>query len=455
MAKALFGTDGIRGKVNCYPITSELALKLGHSISQILPPSGTSKRPKVLIGRDTRNSGTMLEYAITSGLLAQGIDVYSAGVLPTPATAYLTEYFKCDAGIMVTASHNPYTDNGIKIFGPEGYKINDSQEDQLEQFLLSSEPAQVAKTHTLGSLLPVLDASEKYIDFIKEAISPLSLQGFHVVIDAAHGAASYLAENLFTQLGAQVTLMGAEPNGQNINHEVGSLHPQLAAQKVLQVGADMGICLDGDADRVIFIDHKGQIIDGDQILYFCALSLKKRNLLKGNSLVSTVMSNLGLKHALQKEGIDLIQTPVGDRHVLETMRQGNFNLGGENSGHLIFSDFAKTGDGLLSALKVASFVIEDQKSLHDSTHSMPLFPLELYAVEVSSKPPIEEVEGLWETIQKTQSTLGSNGRVLVRYSGTESKIRVLVEAKEASLVSQESQRIRACLLYTSPSPRDA
>ncbi|MDB4645695.1 phosphoglucosamine mutase, partial [Akkermansiaceae bacterium] len=427
---ALFGTDGIRGVANEYPITPEVAIRIGRAVARVLKAQRPG-RHKVVIGKDTRVSGYMLETALTSGLVSEGARVLLTGPVPTPAVAHLTKSMACDAGIMLTASHNPYADNGIKIFGPDGYKLNDALEEEVEKIILGDQPAPTGVR--LGKAFRIDDATGRYIEFAKSSIGSQNLSGLKVVVDCAHGAGYFVGPLIFEELGAEVIKLGTSPDGYNINEGFGSLHPEKAAERVIAEKADIGICLDGDADRVIFVDGNGDVISGDRVLCLCAKALKGKGKLRGNTLVSTVMSNLGLRDALAADGIDFIATDVGDRHVLERMREGNFNLGGENSGHLIFSDFATTGDGIVSALMVLSFIQDTGKTLAELADCMSEYPQLLVNLPVSEKPPLEEVPAITAAIAAANVAFGENGRTLVRYSGTEKKLRVLVEAKDSAL----------------------
>jgi phosphoglucosamine mutase len=385
----LFGTDGIRGVANEYPITPEVALRIGRAVARVLRAQNKG-RHKVVIGKDTRVSGYMLETALTSGLVSEGARVLLTGPVPTPAVAHLTKSMACDAGIMLTASHNPFADNGIKIFGPDGYKLNDALEEEVEKIILGgaqSPPPDIR----LGKAYRIDDATGRYIEFAKSSIGAKNLKGLKVVVDCAHGAGYFVGPLILEELGAEVIKLGTSPDGYNINEGVGSLHPEKAAELVKKHKADIGVCLDGDADRVIFVDGNGNIISGDRVLCLCAIALKKQNKLRGNTLVTTVMSNLGLRDALAADGIALEQTQVGDRHVLERMRDGGFNFGGENSGHLIFSDFATTGDGIVSALIVLSVIKESGQSLAELADCMSEYPAELVALPVKKKPPLESI----------------------------------------------------------------
>ncbi|YCM43057.1 phosphoglucosamine mutase [Verrucomicrobiaceae bacterium 227] len=436
----LFGTDGIRGVANEYPITPEVALRIGRAVARVLK-ARIPGRHKVVIGKDTRVSGYMLETALTSGLVSEGARVLLTGPVPTPAVAHLTKSMACDAGIMLTASHNPYADNGIKIFGPDGYKLNDALEEEIEAIILDQSPSPAPKDIRLGKAFRINDATGRYIEFAKNSIGGTNLKGLKIVIDCAHGAAYFVGPFIFEELGAEVIKLGTSPDGYNINEGFGSLHPEKAAEAVKTHGAHLGICLDGDADRVIFVDENGEVVSGDRVLCLCAKALKAAGKLRGDTLVSTVMSNLGLRDALAADGIALEQTQVGDRHVLERMREGNFSLGGENSGHLIFSDFATTGDGIVSALMVLSVLKSTGKTLSELANCMTEYPAELVALPVRDKPPLESIPEIQHAMTAAEIALGDEGRILVRYSGTEKKLRVLVEAKDAGLAKLHCQSI--------------
>ena len=438
MKKQLFGTDGIRGKANQWPITPEVGMRIGRAVARVLNAQMPGKH-KVVIGKDTRLSGYMLENAITAGLVSEGARVLLTGPVPTPAIAYLTKSMACDAGVMLTASHNPYTDNGIKIFGPDGYKLNDALEEAVEAIILEerlSDPE-----GELGKAVRIDDATGRYIEFAKASIGARSLKGLKIVIDCANGAGYYVGPLVLEELGAEVITMATAPDGRNINSGVGALYPELAGELVKAHGADLGICLDGDADRVIFVDEKGEQVSGDKILYMCAKALKAQGKLEKDTLVATVMSNLGLHSALAEEGIKVAATGVGDRLVIECMRENGYTLGGENSGHIIFSECATTGDGLMSALKVLEMMLDSGKSLSELASGMEEFPQELHGLDVVEKPAIESVPELAKVISDVEEELGSEGRVLVRYSGTEDKLRVLVEAKCASAAKSSAEKI--------------
>lgn len=442
----LFGTDGIRGVANEYPITSEVALRIARAVVRVLK-TDRAESHQVIIGRDTRISGTMLENAFVSGFISEGAKVILAGAVPTPAVAHLTQSLNCDAGIMLTASHNPYMDNGIKIFGPDGYKLNDDLEEEIEKIILGEAPTPKSDTR-LGHIEMLADATERYVEFSQTSIGSADFSGLKVVIDGAHGAGHLAAPMILEKLGAEVISIGISPDGYNINEGFGSLHPEKAAKLVLSEKADIGICLDGDADRVIFVDGDGEVISGDRVLCLCAIAMKQAGKLTGDTLVSTVMSNLGLRDALAENGITLKTTAVGDRHVLKRMREGEFNLGGENSGHIIFSDFATTGDGIVSALMVLSFIQKSGKSLAELANCMTEYPQLLVNIPVKEKPAISDVPELQKAIDEATDTLGDSGRAFVRYSGTEKKIRVLVEAKDQAVAEAQSAAICAAVTST-------
>lgn len=413
-------------------------MRIGRAVARVLSAQTPGKH-KVVIGKDTRLSGYMLENSITAGLVSEGAQVLLTGPVPTPAIAYLTKSMACDAGVMLTASHNPYMDNGIKIFGPDGYKLSDALEEAVEAIILEEQLSD--PQGELGKALRINDATGRYIEFAKASIGARSLKGLKVVIDCANGAGYYVGPLVLEELGAEVISMATSPDGRNINSGVGALHPELAGELVRVHGADLGICLDGDADRVIFIDEKGAVVSGDKILYMCAKALKAQGKLAKDTLVATVMSNLGLHSALAKEGIKVEVTGVGDRLVIESMREHGYSLGGENSGHIIFAESATTGDGLMSALKVLEMMKKSGQSLSELASGMEEFPQELHGLNVAEKPAIESIPELVNVIRDVEDELGADGRVLVRYSGTENKIRVLVEAKQATAAKSTAERI--------------
>jgi phosphoglucosamine mutase len=442
---SLFGTDGIRGVANVHPMTPELALALGRAVTFV---AGRGKRhaPRVLVGKDTRLSGYMLETAIAAGVTSMGGRVLLCGPVPTPAVAHLTVSMRADAGIVISASHNPYDDNGIKIFGGDGFKLADAVEDEIEA--LVREPSLLGERQTgpaIGRAVKLEDARGRYVAFVKSTFPrDLTLDGMRVVVDAAHGAAYVVAPLVFAELGARVHAIGVRPNGTNINRECGALHPDHAQAEVVRRGAQIGIALDGDADRVIVIDEKGRIVDGDAVMAMCATRMKHGGELRRDTVVATVMSNLGLERALDAQGISLVRTPVGDRYVVEAMRKGGFNLGGEQSGHLIFLDHASTGDGLIAALQVLALVIRTGKPLSElAREAMERVPQVLESVTLPARRPLEEMAALQALVAQARTDLGREGRVLVRWSGTEPKLRVMVEGPDEGRIGTIAQDLLA------------
>ncbi len=430
----LFGTDGIRGQANRYPVNAELAIKLGKALGKRLNAHGYGSA-RAVIGKDTRLSGYMLETAITSGLVSAGCDVFLVGPVPTPAVAHLTRSLAADVGIMLTASHNPYDDNGIKIFNPLGYKLEDEEEDEITRLILETDlNTDAIRSDQLGKAYRLDDARGRYIEFAKSTIGNEKLSGFKVVLDCANGAAYDIGPWIFRELGATIIKTGVSPDGLNINTDCGAMHPEIVAKLVKEQGADIGIALDGDADRVIFADANGMIVDGDRVLAACAIAFKEQGLLANDTLVVTSMSNLGLHEAMRKHGIKVEVTEVGDRYVIDAMRKGGYSLGGEKSGHLIFHKHATTGDGIISALQVMCMMKQEGKTLAALADCMTEYPQRLVSLKVKEKRPIQEVPVLREAIKACENDLKEAGRVIVRYSGTESKIRLLVEAGESTLV---------------------
>ncbi|MDA3924928.1 MAG: phosphoglucosamine mutase [Kiritimatiellae bacterium] len=432
--KKLFGTDGIRGQANVYPVNAELALKLGKALGAQLNARGYGSA-RAVIGKDTRLSGYMLETAITSGLVSAGVDVFLVGPVPTPAVAHLTKSLAADVGIMLTASHNPFDDNGIKLFNPDGYKLEDAEEDALTELILDGEiRTDHIRSDQLGRAYRLDDARGRYIEFAKSTINNEKLSDFKVVLDCANGAAYDLGPWIFRELGASVIKTGISPDGININTNCGAMHPEVVAQLVKDTKADIGIALDGDADRVIFSDENGSVVNGDQILAACAINFKKQNKLTNNTVVVTSMSNLGLHDAMKENDINVEVTDVGDRYVIDSMRKNGYALGGENSGHLIFHDYATTGDGIISALQVLRMMKKEGKTLSQLVNCMKEYPQKLVSLKVKVKKPVEEVPILHDAIHNCEVELKGRGRVIVRYSGTEPKIRLLVEANDLQLV---------------------
>lgn len=424
-----FGTDGIRGLANQGNITPELALQLGRAIT-FVAGRGKPHTPRVLIGKDTRLSGYMIEQAIAAGICSMGGRVILCGPIPTPAVAQLTKSMRADAGIVISASHNPYADNGIKVFGADGFKLPDDTELELEK--LMDNESLLGKRPTgpgIGRAEKLEDARGRYVVFAKATFpSDISLDGVRVVVDAAHGAAYRVAPLVFSELGATVTAIGVKPTGVNINLNAGALHPDNVRAEVVKKGAHMGIALDGDADRLIVVDEKGQIVDGDVVMAMCAHNMLAEGALKKNTLVATVMSNLGLERAMEKRGGKLVRTQVGDRYVVEAMRAGGYNVGGEQSGHLIFLDHASTGDGIVAALQVLAITVRSGKPLSElAKEAMERVPQVLENVTLSARKALEDMRQLATATAKVKDALGNEGRVLVRWSGTEPKLRIMLE----------------------------
>ena len=430
----LFGTDGIRGRANCYPITAEVALQLGKAMGHVFHATGHGSR-RAVIGKDTRLSGYMLETALTSGLVSMGIDVMLVGPVPTPAVAHLTRSMVANVGIMLTASHNPFDDNGIKIFGSDGFKISDAIEDQIDRHVCSGElSSEHIRSDQLGKAYRIDDARGRYIEFAKSTIKNQDLEGMKVVLDCANGAAYHIAPLIFKELGAKVSKINVEPDGYNINNDCGALHPEAMAKIVRQENADVGIAFDGDADRVIFCDAQGKVVDGDRILAMCALDFKERNALVHNTMVVTTMSNLGLHEAMHRADILVDVTDVGDRQVIERMHTTGANVGGEKSGHVILMDYATTGDGIITAMQVLKLMKQKATTLAQLADCMTEYPQKLISMKVKGKKPIATLPNLTRVMELCERELGKDGRMIVRYSGTEDKIRLLVEAKEHRLV---------------------
>jgi phosphoglucosamine mutase len=423
----LFGTDGIRGTANEYPMTPELVLELGKAVAYVAG-RGKSHTPRVLIGKDTRLSGYMIEQAIAAGICSMGARVILCGPIPTPAVAQLTVSMRADAGIVISASHNPYQDNGIKIFGADGFKLPDEQEAEIEQLMKNDGLARPTGPG-IGKASRLDDAGGRYVVFAKATFPRgLTLDNVRVVVDAAHGAAYKVAPLVFAELGASVTSIGVKPNGVNINKDCGALHPDNVRAEVVKRGAHIGVALDGDADRLIVIDEKGQIVDGDVVMAMCALRMLEEGQLAKKSLVATVMSNLGLERAIEGKGGKLVRTQVGDRYVVEAMRRGGYNLGGEQSGHLIFLDHASTGDGVVAALQVLAIMVGTGRPLSElAKAAMDRVPQVLENVTLPARHPLEKMRQLSLATAKVKDALDGDGRVLIRWSGTEPKLRIMLE----------------------------
>jgi len=444
--KKLFGTDGVRGVANQYPLTSEMALSIGRATAYIF--KNGKHRHRILIGKDTRLSGYMIEQALASGICSMGVDVLLVGPLPTPAIAFLTMSMRADAGIMISASHNPYQDNGIKIFSRDGFKLPDAEEERIEELVVSGKIDSLRPTASaIGKAFRVDDAGGRYIVHCKDTFpNDLTLDGIKIVLDCAHGAAYKVAPIIFRELGAEVVPTCVDPNGENINKSCGALHPEQLSKTVVRKKADLGIALDGDADRVVFVDENGETVDGDSIMAICGLELLEHRKLKRKTLVSTVMSNMGLELLFKKHGGRMLRTRVGDRYVVEEMRAGGYNFGGEQSGHLIFMDHSTTGDGIISALQVLSVMMRSKRKLSELSMILTRLPQILINLTVHEKPNLDEIGPVKAAIEKAEKRLKGKGRVLVRYSGTEMLARVMVEGqskKEIEEIAKEiAERIR-------------
>lgn len=438
----LFGTDGIRGVANIEPMTVETALKVGQGTAALFR-GRKGRRARIVIGKDTRLSGYMLENAIASGICSMGVDVLLVGPLPTPGIAFLTRSMRADAGVVISASHNPYQDNGIKIFSADGFKLPDDLEARIEGYVRygQAQGARPTASH-VGKAYRVDDARGRYIVFLKNSFpQELDLEGFRIVVDCAHGAAYKVAPLVLEELGAEVVPIGVEPNGQNINHGCGSTLPELMCRTVVSERATLGIALDGDGDRVILSDEKGKVVDGDQIMAMAALDMDSRGKLARKSLVATVMSNMGMEVALRRRGIQVVRTAVGDRYVVEEMRKGGYNLGGEQSGHVVFLEQTTTGDGMITALQILSLLVRSGRSLSELASSFEPYPQVLKNIPVSVRLPLEEVEPLKRAVEAAQDRLDGKGRVLVRYSGTELLLRVMVEGEDNSLIQSIAREL--------------
>lgn len=429
--KKLFGTDGVRGVANVYPMTVETAMQLGRAAAYIFK-SSSKRRHRIVIGKDTRISGYMLENALVAGICSMGVDVLQVGPLPTPGIANITSSMRADAGVVISASHNAFQDNGIKFFSADGFKLPDDVEQKIEKLVSSKKIDALRPTAAeVGKAFRIDDAAGRYIVFLKNTFpQEMDLSGMKIVLDCANGAAYKVAPAVFEELGAEVVTLGNKPNGTNINADCGSLHPEVISEAVKLHRADIGIALDGDADRVIVCDEFGNEVDGDHIMAICATDMLKRKLLKKKTLVATVMSNMGLDIALRKAGGKIIKTAVGDRYVVEAMRKGGYNLGGEQSGHMIFLDYSTTGDGILSALKLLAVMRRTIKPLSELADVMIALPQVLCNTRVRDKVDINSIDEISVRIKAVEDKLGNEGRVLIRYSGTEPLLRVMIEGQD-------------------------
>jgi phosphoglucosamine mutase len=439
----LFGTDGIRGVANIEPMTAEMALQVGRAVAYIFKKKG--HRTKIVIGKDTRVSGYMIESALASGICSMGADVLLLGPLPTPGIAFITRNMNADAGIVISASHNPFQDNGIKVFSKDGFKLPDAKEEEIENLIFSNSIGTLRPTaDEVGKAYRVEDDSGRYIVFLKNTFpGDLSLEGMKIVVDCANGATYKIAPILLSEMRAEVIPINVEPDGYNINLKCGSLHPDTLSERVVNAKADIGLAYDGDGDRLICVDEKGNMVNGDQVMAICAQNLKKEGRLKNNKVVSTVMSNLGFMQAMKKLGIEHVASKVGDRYVLEDMQKTGAILGGEDSGHIIFIEHHTTGDGILSSLQLLSVLRKEKKSLSTLARVMDMFPQVTINVDVKSKPDLKTLSEVQAAIKKAEGELGEQGRVLVRYSGTQSMCRVMVEGPTAEKTESLAKTIAA------------
>jgi phosphoglucosamine mutase len=446
--RKLFGTDGVRGVANVEPVTAETALKLGraaaHVFTKLNPREHRARtRPKIVLGKDTRLSGYMLENALVAGITSLGVDVLVIGPLPTPGVAYITRSLRADAGIVLSASHNSYEDNGIKFFRHDGYKLDDGIEHQIEQLVFSGEVDSIRPTAgKIGRATRIDDALGRYVEFAKQSFPRgMTLEKMRIAVDVANGAAYKSTPCILRELGADIVLEHNAPDGTNINDRCGSTHPNEIQRIVKEAHAHVGITHDGDADRVLLCDEAGELVDGDEILAIASIDFLQRKRLRDDTLVATVMSNFGLDEALVAHGGKVIRTKVGDRYVLEEMMTRNLNIGGEQSGHMIFRDFTTTGDGIISALQILRIMKESGKPLSELKRCLKKYPQAQRNLRVKSKPPLQELSGVMKLVTETEKQLNGKGRVLLRYSGTEPKIRLLIEGREFDKIDQQANRI--------------
>lgn len=445
MARKLFGTDGIRGTANKFPMTPDIALKVGQALGYLLRKQSSRKGDSrmVLIGKDTRLSGYMVEQAMAAGLNSMGVGVQLTGPLPTPGIGFLARNMRVDAGIIISASHNPYHDNGIKIFGADGFKIPDSMEREIERIVDEEDVSKwLPSGNSLGRTRRIDDAAGRYIVYAKNAFPlNMSLEGLRIVLDCANGAAYKVAPAVFSELGADLVVINDEPNGFNINDKAGALYPEKMCEAVNKYRADVGISLDGDADRVIMVDEKGEIVNGDHILAICAIHMSKRKALPQNTIVATQMSNVGLDHAMKRNGIYVVRTDVGDKNVVEAMRKQNYALGGEQSGHIIHLEYSTTGDGCVAALNVLAVMKGEQKRLSELKDTMEDVPQVLINTRVTHRKELDTLAGYKKLIESAEAQLRGEGRIFVRFSGTEPLIRVLVEGRDKQQIARLAEEI--------------
>jgi phosphoglucosamine mutase len=441
----LFGTDGVRGIANEEPMTPETVVKLGRAFAHLFKAPGA--RRSVVIGKDTRLTGYMLETALTAGITSMGVDVLLVGPLPTPGIAFITRSLRADAGVVISASHNPFEDNGIKFFSGDGMKLPDALEEKIEQMIASGTIDQVRpRAREIGKAYRIGDAGGRYIEFAKNAFPKrLTLRGLRIVVDCAHGATYRVSPTVLQELGAEVVALNVAPDGLNINAGCGSLHPEVIQKAVLEYRADVGFTHDGDGDRVLAADEHGDLVNGDQVLALCALDLHAEHRLAGDTVVATVMSNVGLEVALRQAGLRLVRTPVGDRWVLEEMLRGGYTLGGEQSGHIIFGEHSTTGDGIVTALQVLAAMRRAEKPLSELAACMPQFPQVLENVRVERREDLATLEGVQSRIRQAEAALEGAGRVLVRFSGTEPLVRVMIEGPDEAMIRQWAVEIAAAV----------
>jgi phosphoglucosamine mutase len=439
--KKLFGTDGVRGVANVYPMTIEMAMQIGRAAAYIF--KNGKRRHRIVIGKDTRLSGYMIENALVAGICSMGVDVLQVGPLPTPGIANITSSMRADAGVVISASHNPFQDNGIKFFSSDGFKLPDEMELRIEELIFSGKIDSLRPIATeVGKAYRIDDAVGRYVVFLKSTFpKELDLSGLKIVLDCANGAAYKVAPAVLSELGAEVIAIGVKPNGTNINDGCGSLHPAVISEAVKEHRADLGIALDGDADRVIFVDEFGNEVDGDHIMAICATDLLKQNKLRHNTLVATVMSNMGLDIALKKAGGRVVKTAVGDRYVVEEMLKGGYNLGGEQSGHMIFLDHNTTGDGVLSALQVLAVMQRENRRLSELAEVMIPLPQVLFNVRVAEKIDVMTIPAVAELIRDIEEKVKDEGRILIRYSGTEPLLRIMLEGQDKYQITAWARQI--------------
>lgn len=438
-----FGTDGIRGRANQHPMTPDVACRLGMALVEQFRTQ--HQKPRIVIGKDTRISGYMFESAVASGITAMGGDVLLTGPLPTPGIAFITRSMRADAGVVISASHNVYSDNGLKVFDRHGFKLSDQTEADIEALMADPDlPGRAVEGTHIGRARRIDDSVGRYVVYLKNVFpGDMTLEGVRIVLDCAHGAAYKVAPAVFEELGAQVIRMGTAPDGININHEVGALYPDAVARAVVEHKADLGICLDGDADRIILVDERGTIIDGDRVMAILALLLREQGKLTKDTVVATSMSNLGLEKWLQEQGMTMERTDVGDRYVVERLREAGFALGGEQSGHLVATDYSTTGDGVLSGLLILSALVGWKKPLSAIPEGFKRYPQELININVVDKVPFEEIEGLDDLLEAFDAEVGELGRIVLRYSGTEGLARVMIESVDEAVVRAWTSRIAA------------